>query len=248
MGPFGTAPAVGSGRLPDQTLILWDPSQNTNGTAKAWGIQGTAAERTALGQKLAALAGATSGRVVDLSADSRVAALQAQADANPACVYGKNLVAPRSATSSSPTRVSESVVLVGGDSSIPFFRYPDPADLAPESWYVPPVSSSSPSEASLRTKYVLGQDEYGATTILSLGGTRFPVPNLAVGRLVETAAEASGVVQNYLDLNGVAIQPSSSLVTGYDFLTDSSHRRQGSASARDGQSARQPHQRNVDGQ
>ena len=90
------------------------------------------------------------------------------------------------------------VVLVGGDSSVPFFRYPDPADLAPESWFVPPVGPGTPSEATLKSEYVLGQDEYGASTILNLGGTRFPVPEQAVGRLVETASEAKAMLDAYL--------------------------------------------------
>ena len=87
---------------------------------------------------------------------------------------------------------------MGGDSSVPFFRYPDPADLAPESWYVPPVGPGTASEATLKSDYVLGQDEYGASTVLNLGGTRFPVPDQAVGRLVETASEAKAMLDAYL--------------------------------------------------
>ena len=103
----------------------------------------------------------------------------------------------RSGRIDNPTSSTSS--LVGGDSSIPFFRYPDPADLAPESWYVPPLRSGTASEASLRSDFVLGQDEYGADTILSLGGTRFPIPKLAVGRLVETAADATAMLDAYLN-------------------------------------------------
>ena len=72
---------------------------------------------------------------------------------------------------------------------------------------------------------MLGQDEYGAETILNLGGTRFPVPDLAVGRLVETAAEATGMIDAYLGLHGAAVVAAMrSLVTGYDFLDGLVHR------------------------
>ena len=59
--------------------------------------------------------------------------------------------------------------------------------------------------------------------MLSLGGTRFPVPDLAVGRLVETASEASGMIDAYLNPDGSVktVTPATSLVTGYDFIADS---------------------------
>ena len=47
----------------------------------------------------------------------------------------------------------------------------------------------------------------------------FPVPGLAVGRLVETPAEIAGLLDAYTQAGGV-VSPSSSLVTGYDFLAD----------------------------
>ena len=45
---------------------------------------------------------------------------------------------------------------------------------------------------------MLSQDAYGAAIEVSAGVSTFPVPNLSVGRLVETAAEASGVIDAYL--------------------------------------------------
>jgi hypothetical protein len=163
----------------------------------------------------------------------RIDQLNAQADLtdNKACVYAKNLVAAgiRDIVRSYDNPNLKYVVLVGGDSSIPFFRYPDPStDLAPESWYVPPIGPGTPSEATLKSNYVLGQDEYGTSTVLSLGGTKFPVPERAVGRLVETASEALAALNADLVGTGAsttlkpAVSPTTSLVTGYEFLTDSS--------------------------
>ena len=49
----------------------------------------------------------------------------------------------------------------------------------------------------------------------------FPIPDLAVGRLVETATEASGMIDAYTaTTNGVVPTPTTSLVTGYDFFRD----------------------------
>jgi hypothetical protein len=47
-----------------------------------------------------------------------------------------------------------------------------------------------------------------------------PLPELAVGRLVETAAEMTGMLDAYIAANGVVPTPASALVTGYDFLAD----------------------------
>jgi hypothetical protein len=114
------------------------------------------------------------------------------------------------------------VTIVGGDEAVPFFRYPDTAGLGPESDYVPPVLDASSSQASLRLNYILSQDAYGTPTDLQLKGETVPVPDLAVGRLIETPTEISGVLDAYTTgtTAGVVPRPTSSLVTGYDFLAD----------------------------
>jgi len=186
------------------------------------------ADTGAMGTKLTALATATGGTYVNLAADPRVHALQLQADAKPGCVYAKNLVAEatrdiirayrKGNTSTTPVKF---IVLAGNDSVLPFFRYPDTSSIGTEVNYFPPVNGASPSEASLRSNYVLGQDAYGATTTLKLGPVDFPIPDLPVGRLVETPYEIVGMAQAYLD--SPVVSPSSSLVTGYDFIADAAN-------------------------
>jgi hypothetical protein len=210
--PPASAPAAGV-----KTVFLTYPSR----------IPGTAAEKTTLATKLATLAARpeVGGVVVDLSQDPRIAALTSQADANNACPFAKNLLAEAikdvvdSYRANNPLRY---VTIVGGDNVVPFFRSPDESLLGQESGYFPPVGSTTSSESSLRLDYVLSQDAYGSKTGVSLRSTTFPVPDLAVGRLVETAADASGMIDAYLDANGV-VTPTSSLVTGYDFLADSAN-------------------------
>ncbi len=113
------------------------------------------------------------------------------------------------------------VTLVGADDSIPFFRYPDQALLGPEQDYEPPVADDTASQAALRLNYIMGQDEYGSRITVSQGDGVIPIPDLAVGRLVETAAEATGVIDAYLTTANGVVASESSYTTGYDFLTDS---------------------------
>ncbi|HUK45575.1 MAG TPA: hypothetical protein VLV28_09785 [Gaiellaceae bacterium] len=165
------------------------------------------------------------GAIVDVGAASpQVQALFAQADANPGCVYAENLVASAIANVVDAYRAQsaglQDIVVIGNDHEIPFFRYPDASGLGTESNYVPPVADGSPSQASLRLDYVLSQDAYGAQTTLHINGLDLPVPDLPVGRLVETPGEISGMLDAYMDAKG-AVSPTSSLVTGYDFLAGS---------------------------
>ena len=179
-----------------------------------------------LRDKLSAFAARTEimGVLVDVASDARVSALKQQAANNPACPFAKNLVAEEikgivDTYRANPLRY---IVIVGNDDAIPFFRSPDQSGFGDESSYVPPVQSNSASEASLRLNFVLSQDRYGSTTSISLPTNEFPVPRLAVGRLIETATEIAGVIDAYVAVNGVVV-PGSALVTGYDFLEDAAN-------------------------
>jgi CSLREA domain-containing protein len=179
-----------------------------------------------LQNRLAALAARTevAGVVVDVGADARVAAANAQADANPGCPYAKNLVAAAIKDIINGYRALnplDYVVIVGNDETIPFFRYPDNSLLGNEMEYVPPVRDETASQASLRQGYILTQDAYGSNVDLALKVNEFPIPDLAVGRLVETGADVITVIDAYLGTDGgVVSTPTSALVTGYDFLED----------------------------
>jgi hypothetical protein len=182
------------------------------------------APTTTLTTALDELKSRTNGVVVNLTASPRIQALNAQADLYKACPYAKNLVAEaiREVVNSYRDTVGtlKYVVIIGGDLVVPFFRYADSAGIGPESDYEPPAANDSAAQASLRSNYVLGQDAYGAVSDLTVKGAVLPVPDLAVGRLVETPDEITGMINAYLGLNnGTLPTPTSSLVTGYDFLT-----------------------------
>ena len=167
------------------------------------------------------------GVVVDVNSDTAVNFLNQQADNNPSCPQAKNLVASAIKRivdlyrDENPTL--EYAVIVGNDDVIPFFRYPDRALLANEKNYVPPVHPRTASYASLKLGYFLSQDEYGSSNRIPVGSANVPIPNMAVGRLVETASDVISVLDAYnLTDSGLLPTPDSALVTGYDFLEDAS--------------------------
>jgi hypothetical protein len=210
-GAPAAAPATGA-----DTVILTDSER----------LDADAGEQAHLAAQLEALAARpeVDGAIVDLAAEERVRALRAQADARPECPYAQTLVAR--AIKDVVERHREAnpdlkyVVIVGGDDVIPFFRQADETPLGNERDYEPPVEDGTHSQSSLRRGYVLTDDPYGATQGIDVKGQPFPLPGLAVGRLVETAPEISRVVQAYLDTDGgVVPTPRNSLVTSYDFLT-----------------------------
>jgi hypothetical protein len=216
-----------------KTIILVDPAR----------IEGDPADIATLLAKLQTLAARpeVQGVIIDVSLDERVAAANLQADDKVDCPQAKNLVAGairRIVQRYHQINPLEYVVIVGNDDAIPFFRTPDRAMLAPESNYVPPVFNQTASQASLRLDYVLGQDAYGSAVDISLQSYRLPVPDLAVGRLVETPAEMTGVLDAYLATsNGVVSTPTSAFVSGYDFLTKTAEEVQAQLEAGIGQPA-----------
>ena len=221
----GTPPAAGTRK----SLILIDSTR----------LPGTATDVKNAQQRLLALAARpeVDGIVIDLGEKMpdqsprypRVVWANNQADQKPACPSGKNLVAAeisqiidsyRAVNVGGEGKTSlEYIVLAGGAGVIPFFQIPDTAGLANENEYVVPVKPSTPSEAGLMEGLVQGQDAYGARAKIVRGDHVFAIPGLAVGRLVETAADIVTTVDAYIAANGV-VTPDSGLVTGYDFVGD----------------------------
>jgi choice-of-anchor C domain-containing protein len=211
-GPANTASTF-------KTLILTDESR-----LSAYG------NTTAMESDLQTFANEPSvdGTILDVGTSSpQVTDLQSQADAedNVGCPYAKNLVASSIRQIVNGVRANDPdlkyIVIVGNDHVIPFFRYSDTAPAeSTESGFNPPVLPSSSSFAALQDNEFLSQDAYGSTKVLEINGQELPVPDLPVGRLVNSPSEIDGLLQAYIGLSGgVVATPSSSLVTGYDFMT-----------------------------
>ena len=64
--------------------------------------------------------------------------------------------------------------------------------------YVAPVAPSTASEAGLKTNLVQGQDAYGSQVDFTQAGHTLALPDLAVGRLVDTASDISAAVDAYI--------------------------------------------------
>jgi CSLREA domain-containing protein len=209
----GSALASGSAR----SLILTDSAR----------LHGTSTEITAALANLATLAGRpeVNGIVVDLDDPkyARVAFANTEADDNLACPSAKNTVAKEIKNVIDKYRAAnptiEYLVLAGGADVIPFIQVPDVSGLAYEKDYVVPVAPSTASEAGLKTNLVQGQDGYGSQVEITQAGHTLALPDLAVGRLVDTASDISTTVTAYIQTGGV-INPTATLITGYDFVGD----------------------------
>jgi len=115
------------------------------------------------------------------------------------------------------------VVIVGDDSMIPFYRVPDTSTLANEREYLlsANLQGGNATWAALGWGFLLTDNFYGDLNPKYWHGHGLYVPDLAVGRLVETPEEIVRLVQHYLASGKNGFNPQTSLVTGYDFLTDS---------------------------
>jgi hypothetical protein len=153
----------------------------------------------------------------------RVAFANTQADQNLACPSAKNTVAKEIKNVVDAYRLAnhtlQYIVLAGGADVIPYFQTQDVSGLANEKDYVPPVAPSTASEAGLATNLVQGQDAYGSKVDITQAGLTLALPDLAVGRLVDSASDISAAVNAYITANGLMV-PHSTLITGYDFVGD----------------------------
>ena len=209
--PVGAEPAAGV-----RTVILTDSSR----------LAGTPAEVAEALADLARFAARddVDGEVVDLAgpAYGRVQSANAAADGLPNCAFAKNQVAEEIKAivdAYRPSNPLQYVVIAGGADVVPFHQVSDVGGLANEREYVPPVAPNTPTDAGLRSGLVKGQDFYGSAVTLTVAGRPLAVPDLAVGRLVDGAADISLAIEAYEATDGV-VTPSTSMVTGYDFVGD----------------------------
>ncbi|HET7046621.1 MAG TPA: PxKF domain-containing protein [Gaiellaceae bacterium] len=114
------------------------------------------------------------------------------------------------------------VVVVGGYDVLPPGLVLDDTSYVNEREYASTFLSGTDNQylSSYALGYLPTDDPYGDT---SYSGTGAYVPEAAVGRLVETPAQIVAQVDEYDARNG-AVDPTTALVTGYDFLSDGAAR------------------------
>jgi hypothetical protein len=206
-----------------KTLILWDSARLGNPAGLAEKLEDLAANPL------------VQGLVVDVSNNTAINALYATWDASPANTSLANEVL------FAPTGIHELIltlhrayagikylVIVGDDTVIPFARLADPTGLQSESNY-PDGSNLTATGTSvgraLKANAFLSDDPLAVLDSFrptDLNNTLF-VPDLAVGRLVESGADISTAIATFISKEGAVDVGGASdkvLVTGYDFLTD----------------------------
>jgi len=123
----------------------------------------------------------------------------------------------------------EYIVLVGDDRLLPFRRV---ADHTPRNDYIERdylhVDNDHPTGAALHANYFLTDDYYADREPTPFRGREWYIPDLAIGRLVETPNEIMAFIDTFLA--GSEVTLGKVLATGYDFVQDTA-----SANCRDWQ-------------
>jgi len=194
----------------------------TNRLRQLWGD----ADATALMNRLQAFVAAQPGGVV--AGILPVDAPYDTWDANRCSPDAANDIARQIGTSIDAVQAAnptlQHLVLVGDDTALPFFRVADGTATANESNYAEGFAGNNRLVGSLARGYIQTDDPYATARGISLSGRELFVPELAVGRLVETKDDMVKALDTFTQFNG-QLDPataSSALVTGYDFLSDGS--------------------------
>ncbi len=184
-------------------------------------------EATQVIDKLNALAAHNNvkGAVVQVENDAAVAAAYTAWDAVPTSTSRVNAVttAIKDVIAAQWTAYPnlEYLVIVGDDRAIPFRRVRDQTGY-PEGNYEY-VSTGSTTGAALRDNMTLTDDYYAdkmPTVPSSPGwdGHELYIPDLGIGRLIETPSEIVAQIDAFLSSDGIAA--GNAIVTGYDFVKD----------------------------
>jgi WD40 repeat protein len=175
-------------------------------------------------QTLAARTDAAGGAVIPVDADADVlAALEARATGSCSPAKANAVVRAVGALLDNPLIVTPTVkhvVVVGDDAVFPFGRILDNTAYANERGYASTFFGTSNNQ--YLSTYALGflptDDPLGDVNYRGQGPY---VPELALGRLVETPAQIISQVDQYVARNGT-LAPTRALTMGYDFLKDGS--------------------------
>jgi hypothetical protein len=218
-----------------RTLVLANPSR----------MQALGMDTTVLAGKLQELAAnpKVQGLVVDLGGVTALSSLYAAWDADSAnatkandVLFAANGVHDYLRTLLLAYTGVKYVILVGDDRVIPMARVADHTTLLSESSYPDGVNltptGTTVGQALAANKY-LSDDPLAVLDAVAsnqLSGNLY-IPDLAIGRLVESPAQITQAIATFISQDGVAdlsvLDPSTGhkvLVTGYDFLEDSAKR------------------------
>ncbi|MGH3049083.1 MAG: hypothetical protein ACRDLK_02915, partial [Gaiellaceae bacterium] len=224
----GTLPI---GQLPTATQAL--ALVNVGRMNAMYGTDATAAMVAKLNQVMA-LAG---GAVLQIDGDPGVRSAAAAWDADPCSVDAANAYVAAinalvgryhydASTGADLLPNLASITIVGDDEQIPFARVPDFTPVSSEAdnasalaFLTQNGNASNATYAAALDGDVLTDDAYGAFHTRSFLGSEFFLPEVALGRLVETPDEISAQLQRYVDAGGL-LDVHTGFVTGYGFMSD----------------------------
>jgi hypothetical protein len=111
------------------------------------------------------------------------------------------------------------IVLVGDDPVLPYGRILDNTAFANERGYATTFLATANNEylSSFGFGFLPSDDPYGAS---HYSGSGPYTPDLSVGRLTETPAQITSLIDQYINPRNGVLNPTRSVVTGYDFLKD----------------------------
>lgn len=222
-GTPGAFPTLSAEQRESKTTLI---VVNQERMAAIYGATATSGMR----ERLDALAAATDGIVVPVeshpSIDAR-AAFDAWDDAPCSTTAANNVVDTVNRIVDDVRKGMKdlrNVVLVGPDDAMPQGRLPDFAVVENESHFADEIAfggKDTPVSRALRERNVLSDDPYGDFDPQLWNGTYLHVPDVALGRLIESPAEINAQIDRFLDPTvGRELNPRTSFVTGYDFLKD----------------------------
>ncbi len=218
----GTTGAAVTAPLPSSTQTIVLTSQKRLGD-----LFGATAASSVTGRLATLVArGDVSGTVVPVEGDAAVRAAYAAWDASPCSASKANDVV--AAINAYVDRLRSglpglrNIVIAGGDIVVPMARVQDRMALDNEASYAGDQVYSGNDNAvsgSLRAGYLLSDDPYGdVNPIPWLDGQAY-VPDVALGRLVETPTDITRAVDAYVASNGIRT-PNTAYTAGYDFNAD----------------------------
>jgi uncharacterized protein YjbI with pentapeptide repeats len=162
--------------------------------------------------------------VIPLEAYPGVASAYHAWDSNPCNVASANAVAAQITGVIHSIRAAAPgiayVTILGGDDIIPMGRVPDLTRVSNESEYASTFTVSNPISAAEAASETLTDDVYGDPNPTPTGdGNNLFVPQMAVGRLVESPIDIGSQLESYVTNKGT-LDTKTGLVAGYDFLAD----------------------------
>ena len=224
LGQAGSLPAS----LPAATKTLF--LVNKQRMAAMYGTSATNAMLSAAGA--VAARAEVAGQVLQVDGNAAVRNAYAAWDANPCSIDTANGVVAAVNAVVAGYRVSlpnlKYVVVLGSDESIPMMRRLDPVTISNETDEAADLLFTTTTAQGPRANalyaaaalgYFLSDTVYGAFTGVPWLGRDLYLPNVAVGRLVETPVEIQRQLELYVAAGG-QLAPTKTLATGYDFLTD----------------------------